>query len=300
MIDLLWVLRDLSDHPAVYAGLIAPQLLIPPSVILQQTNSDLKLWVQRNFTFNLARFWEEGRWWTAVSPMAFHHDYDHLRANLLGQILLQGLVRERLGNIGLYVTFIGGGIYSALVDHFEGGVFHLFHWRGDKLPQPQSNPLPRWFRGSNVTSWFSSKITGFFKDVTSGARNWFQRHLRFECGSSGGVFSLMGASFMSHMEYLLFTPNSLLTWQGLRTVVNVSFLGFAVLSEYDNVWEPKKTYDVNGREITVAHGVHLNGFVFGAVSYVIMRLVRKFVLPELKQRASNWASRSNFRGLRRG
>ena len=123
-------------------------------------------------------------WWTHITYMVVHYDYSHLVTNLIALILsASGSVYAEVGALGVYATFLGGGICATTL----GTTFSIGN-------EPNKPGTLAW---DGTWNSFSSRLSSLFSAPYLG-----QNHRQLHCGCSAGVAALQGLSLGFQMQHL--------------------------------------------------------------------------------------------------
>jgi len=255
---------------AQYAPIFLPQFLFPPIEELIERNPIYAHQITWTLGFQPKEFWSLEKWWTPVTHMLLHVTWEHLFSNVTTELIQVTNLKDQIGFPGLYVIFFGGGIYATLVDHFPDGKFRLFSWRGE----PYSSSYADW--GLSLPKTFTDNLPGipiitenvlpFVNRMMTGIQSVLDRLKlpQVVIGSSTGGFALLGAGALHDLEmiFLDVLGNTCSTGTFLR-LIWLNNISAQVAINYSAV--------AAGQLQGVFYSGHLNGFVFGAGIYAIVR-----------------------------
>lgn len=274
------------DLQAGYVGAVIPILTALVAVpTLQEVARGELLWLRpvlitplelgrniRQFVLT-ERGLHEGHWWTILSHVFLHEDFDHLLANTQG-VLTSGLQAfAQLGHCGLYGVFFCGSSASA-----------LNKWgRACQTEAQLVGAIPR-APGKVGFIPVPESVQNVWNDVREGARRAAPvLHSKVESyGASGGVCGLMGYGFGSiifQMAQAFIDPTSNNDEEETRLLNDIFPNALTMIINCLNLWQSgqflvKEWRCLRGEDglTGIDHSGHLTGFAVGSVAALIARL----------------------------
>jgi membrane associated rhomboid family serine protease len=260
----LWIGQLLIPPLSYFSGLERSELF---NALYELTPSEyLSLWNVQALTFDPKEVTNPKKFYTWISYMFVHGDYSHLINNLQGFLLCGHSVHQDLGHVWFYSIFLGSGVAAM-------------------YPSPLRK-MQLENRSNFIQRWFGHLIP------------------RRYCGSSGGVFGLVGAGLtikflnLSSLFYQSYRRTKFRRQDDIRnrravsistdaSKIVVDFLSQPgviqiVVSVVSTVLFISREYELElkGTSINTDHVGHIQGFVFGAGLALVPKLIS--LLPDYR------------------
>lgn len=308
-------LSEMLEYLMAIAPLVAVQLLIPPFSTLHPFPREQIADPQLNKLFDQAyhliptefrkkSFVEslmldlsensrpESHTW--LTHIFVHTSYNHLFSNLVSMISLGQPVYREFGVLGMNALFISGGMFAALP------ILETFR---KVFPKAEPTIINTDILSANLGDYVVKTISklGLRKTLA--------------CGSSGAVCTFLGCNFIlllrqlykgvqsliqprqpirqvtrnGRVQYVDNTLQSILESSDLFwTGISATNIAFKMREEYVNMQlqssKPVTIWSLFSQESLIGHGVHIQGFLFGAsvtVGMLYLKRQRRLGLPAL-------------------
>jgi len=223
---------------------------------------DLKF-LYRHMTFSKASL-DQGRWWTAVTHIFLHSDWNHLGSNIFTLAATGYSLSRNFGPWFCYLPFLGGGVFGA-VENF-GKDFQVKQQLAHTLALPKvfGKVSERWDSFLRISAPVLAKYTCNY------------------VGCSAGISAIVGMNVMISIEniFLMITdPVKLNLNGGALTMTVLDVLGFVEICN-DFLIVKSGTWSGTG------NAVHISRFCFGIGCYYSSKTISywKDILSKKKRR----------------
>jgi len=162
-------------------------------LLLRQFSIDVPPdFMEENLIFSKNKFFERRKWWTIITHMFVHLDYDHLLSNMAGLCLAGRRVREVAGAGWLAAAYLAGGAAGAL-DPAGLKALQVSNQMREKV-RIQESPGHGYWRGL-----VSRTVNESIGSMTTTIAPHMQKHINY-LGASNGISSLMGMKLCFRIE----------------------------------------------------------------------------------------------------